>query len=171
MSYMVKRAIQTLSLVAVLASAVLSAELPSKANGAAVVLRFEGSSTLTDEEQQRLIAAAQKVLASSQFNSMNPQWEWDIPKVLTEYGDAVAGKHLLLYFPQPKRFDTVGGTITAREVLIGLNRQDYASSLHTIDSSGQVVGHAKYSGTLCIELKKLVDAIVSEPNKTMEPTR
>ena len=170
-SYMVKRAIRILALVAVLASAALGGELPSKTDGAAVVLRFEGTSTLTDEEQQRLIAAAQKILASSQFNSQNPQWEWDMSKVLTEYGDAVVGRHLLVYFAQPKQSDTAGGTIIAREVLIGLNRPDYASSLHTIDSNGHIVGHAKYSGALCIELKKLVDAIVSEPDKTMEPTQ
>jgi hypothetical protein len=42
------------------------------------------------------------------------------------------------------------------EIVIGLNRNDYASSLFTVDESGAVVGHAKYSGERCVEIMKAV---------------
>ena len=71
-----------------------------------------------------------------------------------------------------RAFKTIGGEVTVRELVIGLNGSQYASSVHTVDGQGRVVGHAKYLGQLCIEIQELVNAVASKPpNKTMEPTR
>ena len=59
-----------------------------------------------------------------------------------------------------------------RDLMIGLNGSQYASSVHTIDSQGKLIGHAKYLGQLCIEMQDLAHTVASRsPNKTMEPTR
>jgi hypothetical protein len=38
----------------------------------------------------------------------------------------------------------------------GLNGEQYATSLFTIDESGQLVGHSKYSGVACVNLLRTV---------------
>ena len=138
--------------------------------GVALDLHFETDRWLTRDDTQRLYGKALLVLESSNFNSSAPLWGWDMSKVLAEYSDAVARDRLIITFTEPERISTVGGTIAVREIVIGLNRPDYASSLHTVDDQGQVVGHAKYNGFLCIEFLDLVKAIAL-PNETMEPTR
>jgi hypothetical protein len=44
---------------------------------------------------------------------------------------------------------------------VGLLGPQYASSVHTVDSSGRVVGHAKYSGVGCIQLLELVKSLLT----------
>jgi hypothetical protein len=153
---------------ALLRTAIAVAEpMPS---GVALDLRFETNRSLTRDDTQRLYGKALLVLESSNFNSSAPLWAWDTSKVLAEYSDAVARDRLIITFTEPERISTVGGTIDVREIVIGLNRPDYASSLHTVDDQGQVVGHGKYRGFLCIEFLDLVKSIAL-PNKTMEPTQ
>ncbi len=80
-------------------------------------------------------------------------------EILQGYRKTVSGKYLLVSFKQPRKFKTVGGEINVREIIIGLNRPDYASSLYTIDDEGRIVAHTKYSGPLCVGLLEFVKRI------------
>lgn len=148
-----------LLLIASLASAAGTEEPPPKV-AASVVLRYPGTKALGADDAQRLEAKALEILHSSNFNSTLPRWEWDEAKTNLEYGAAVSRNHLLVTFPTPETVETLGGKVVVKEIIIGLNNAQYADSLHTIDESGRIVGHAKYSGMICIELLDLVKALV-----------
>jgi hypothetical protein len=105
-------------------------------SGVALDVRFDTHRSLTRDESQRLYGKALLLLESSNFNSSAPLWEWDMATVLAGYSDAVARNRLIITFAEPERISTVGGTIDVREIVIGLNRPDYASSLHTVDDQG-----------------------------------
>jgi len=62
------------------------------------------------------------------------------------YRKAVAGRYLVVSFDTPRRSTTNRGEVDVLEVVIGLDRPDYADSLFTIDGEGRVVAHQKYSG-------------------------
>ena len=126
---------------------------------ARVELRYGAKAAPSQEAAQRLHAKAVELLESSQFNSRNPRWKRDPPKILDEYRQALSGKHFVVTYPQPQRVTTMGGEIGVRQIVIGLNRPDYANSLHTVDDEGRIVGHAKYSGPLCVEFLKLVGGL------------
>jgi hypothetical protein len=84
-------------------------------------------------------------------------------EILEGYRKTVSGKYLLVSFKEPRKIKTVGGEVSVREILIGLNRPDYASSLYTIDDEGRIVGHAKHSGPLCVEFLELAKKISDDP--------
>jgi hypothetical protein len=150
-----------LILIASLAHAADAEELQPKA-AASVVLRYPGTKALGADDAQKLEAKALEILHSSNFNSTAPRWEWDEAKTNLEYGAAVSRKHLLITFPTPQTIETRGGKVVVKELIIGLNNAQYANSLHTIDTNGRIVGHAKYSGMICIELLEMVKALVPQ---------
>lgn len=154
-------ALLALALIASLASAADTEESQPKI-AASVVLRYPGTKALGADDAQRLKAKALEVVHTSNFNSTAPRWEWDEARTNLEYGAAVSRKHLLVTFPTPQTIETLGGKVGVKEIIIGLNNAQYANSLHTIDSNGRIVGHAKYSGVLCIELLDMVKALVPQ---------
>ena len=155
----------------VVASGLFAEESP-EFERSSVVLRYSGNIALTDDEARKIFRKSIEILQSSNFNSANPKWAWDTAKINLEYGRAVSGRHVLVSFGEPKIIKTIGGDIAVRELVIGLNGSQYASSVHTVDGQGKVVGHAKYLGQLCIEIQELANAISAKsPDKAMEPTR
>jgi hypothetical protein len=107
---------------------------------------------------------ALRLLETSNFNSERHR---DLLKATLKsthaaYRKAVAGRYLVVSFDTPRRIKTIGGEVDVLEVVIGLNRPDYADSLFTIDSEGRVVAHQKYSGTDGIELLRRVKAALSD---------
>jgi hypothetical protein len=105
-----------------------------------------------------------RLLETSNFNSERHR---DILKATPQsthaaYRKTVAGRYLVVSFDTPRRVKTIGGEVDVLEVVIGLNRPDYADSLFTIDSEGRVVAHQKYSGTDGIELLRRVKAALSD---------
>ncbi len=113
---------------------------------------------LSADAQQKLRQQALMLVQTSNFHS-SPDDEhhiFTLPQIQREYRKTVAGKFLLVSFARPQKIRTTGGEITVREIIVGLNRDDYASSLFTIDASGTVVGHAKYDGGSCIEILKTI---------------
>jgi hypothetical protein len=111
---------------------------------------------------EKLYAKAVEILESSNFNSRAPRWQWNMPEVHQQYRQTVAGKYLLISFEEPRKVTTIGGEVTAKEIIIGLNGREYASALFTIDDEDRLVGHAKHSGPLCVEFLKLVKDAVDQ---------
>ncbi len=83
-------------------------------------------------------------------------------RVQRDYRQAVAGSFLVVTFSPPQRVQTVGGDVTAAEIVIGLNRNDYAYGLFTIDSSAAIVSHAKYAGDLCIQILENIKRLTND---------
>jgi hypothetical protein len=82
-----------------------------------------------------------------------------------EYARSASGKHVLVTFSKPQSIKTLGGYVSVRELIIGLNGAQVASPVHTVDADGRIVGHAKYLGQLCIELMELAKEIAAESPK------
>jgi len=125
---------------------------------AIVELHWSGRTLLGEESQQQVLTQALQVLQSSNFHS-GPGDRLHLFKaadIQSSYRTEVAGRFLVISFPAPRTMATVGGEIVVGKIVIGLNGEQYASSLFTIDESGSVVGHAKYSGVACIELLRTV---------------
>lgn len=156
MSY-VKAILSSLLLMAH-AAALLANDLP-QFETAAVVLRYQGSEPLGHDDSRRLYEKAMEVLQSSNFNSADPKWPWDEAKLNVEYGRAVAGEHVVVTFVATQNVKTLGGYVPVRELIIGLNGPQYATSVHTIDGEGKLVGHAKYLGQLALDIVDLAKAI------------
>ena len=132
----------------------------SQADEAATTeLHLSGKSPVLPEPAQReLCQQAIYLVESSNFHS-DPGDRYHlftVPEVQSGYRREVAGKFLLIVFPIPQKIKTIGGEITVSEIIAGLNRNDYASSLYTIDEAGRVVGHSKYAGDRCIQLLNAV---------------
>lgn len=127
-----------------------------------LTLRYGKATPLSPEAVESLYAKTVELLETSNFNSRAPLWEWNMSEILEGYRRTVAGKYLLVSFNEPRTFKTIGGEVSVREIVIGLNRPDFASALFTIDDEGRIVGHAKYSGLLCIDFLKLAKKIVGE---------
>jgi len=119
-------------------------------------LQYEGAAPSSPAAYQQLYDLGLNFVESSQFNSGKPQWNWDLAEILADYRRAVDGRYLLISYSRPHTITTMGGDISVREIVIGLNGSQYASSLHTVDAEGRIIGHSKYSGELGIKLQKLV---------------
>lgn len=82
--------------------------------------------------------------------------------VQKEYRETVAGSYVVFNFPEPRKIKTLRDEITVTRRVIGLNRDNYASSLFTIDGQGSVVGHGKYRGDYCIEFLRALKKDVQD---------
>ncbi|GEM_PF-2526103 len=152
----------TMLLASSLVGAAADTNQPPSTNGFTLALRHGKEKALSHDAVQTLYSKAVELLESSNFNSRAPRWDWNISEILEGYRTTVSGKYVLVSFKEAQKIKTIGGELSVREIVIGLNRPDYASSLYTIDDEGRIVGHAKYSGLLCIELLKLVKKIAGE---------
>jgi hypothetical protein len=130
-------------------------------------LQYEGATPSSPDDYRKLYELALKIAESSQFNSRKPLWTWDLAETLAQYRRAVDGRYLLISYASPRILKTMGGDITVKEIIIGLNNSQYASSLHTVDDEGRIVGHAKYSGDLCLKLYQLVTSMSVDRHLTM----
>jgi hypothetical protein len=142
------------ALVALIVAALTGTAVGQGGNPAALELHYGKESELSERQQAALQSTTLRLLRSSNFNSERHR---DILNVTPRqnhaaYRKTLSGRYLVVSFETPQRFDTVGGDVVVLEIVVGLNRPDYADSLFTIDAEGRIVVHGKYSGGLCIEL-------------------
>ncbi|MGC3992354.1 MAG: hypothetical protein QM796_22175 [Chthoniobacteraceae bacterium] len=123
-------------------------------------LHWSGKPTpLSEPASHQLLDQAMKLVQSSNFHS-DPGDKYhffQLPQVQSSYRQEVAGRYLLVTLPESQSIQTIGGRIEVREIVIGLNRDDYASNLFTIDSTGRIVGHAKYAGEVCRQIFSTIE--------------
>jgi len=113
---------------------------------------------LSESVQNELLEQALELLKTSNFQSGKGDKNnlFKLHGVQNDYRATVSGRFLVCRFQPGKKVTTVGGDIFVSEIVIGLNRDDYASRLFTVDQDGSVVGHAKYSGDLCIKILQAI---------------
>ena len=132
----------------------------------AIEVHDKGTIRVPEERARTQIRIlATRLLESSNFNSQRHR---DLLKATPKethaaYRKTVAGRYLIVSFDRPRSIKTIGGEVEALEVVIGLNRPDYADSLFTIDGEGRVVAHAKYSGSDAVTLLRKVNAAEPVP--------
>jgi hypothetical protein len=121
-----------------------------------VTLHHHGQVNVAGASADTLRNLALKFLESSNFNTVAHTriLGQSVPAVQERYRRAVAGDCLVITYDHPIKVHTVGGDVSAFEIVIGLNRPEYADDLFTIDELGRVVGHGKYSGGIGIELRR-----------------
>ena|SRR5689334_2769421 len=124
-------------------------------NDGVTVRRCRGSQP-TGSSADELRKLAVEFVQSSNFNTAaHPKvLSLSVPAIQDQYRRAVAGDCLIVTYDRAMKIRTVGGDVSVVEIVIGLNRPDYADALFTIDESARVVGHGKYSGKVAIELRK-----------------
>ncbi len=108
---------------------------------------------------------AAQLVESSNFNSYTQPdvLKQSIPEIQDRYRRIAAGNSLVITYPSPAKFVTVGGELWVFEIVIGLGHPDRVDALFTIDNAGRVVAHEKYSGALSVELSKAANAAVGAP--------
>ncbi len=119
-----------------------------------VELHWPGKALTTPAARDDVLQIALRLLQSSNLHSGpdDAQRIFRAAEVQAHYRKEVAGRYLLVSYPTAQSMHTVGGQVRVREIVIGLNRDDYANSLFTIDDTGRIVEHAKFSGVVCTEL-------------------
>ena len=131
-------------------------------NDFALTLRYGNEVVLNQEAAQRLYSKAVELLESSNFNSSAPLWEWNVSEILEGYRKAVSGKHLLVSFEGPQAITTIGGEVSVRKIVIGLNRPDYGCTLYTVNDRVGIIGYTQHSALLGNELFDLVRKVGGE---------
>lgn len=108
---------------------------------------------------------AAQLVESSNFNSYaSPDvLKQSIPEIQDRYRRVASGSSLVITYPAPVKFLTVGGELWVFEIVIGLGRADRVDALFTIDNAGRVVAHEKYSGALAVQLREAADRAVGGP--------
>src|SRR5438128_2368729 len=135
--------------------ALIALSVPARAAGK-VKLVYPGGPALSQADADALSRLALKFVEGSNFNSGGSH-----PRVFPareeaarqeRYREVVRGNYLVVTLPAVRSVQTVGGPVEVLEIVIGLNRPQYASSLHTITGRGRVIEHGKYPGNVGIEL-------------------
>ncbi len=111
---------------------------------------------LNREAVQELYATSLSLLKTSQFNSRANRWP--ISEVQKDYRLTISGKYLLVSFKAPRTVTTVGGEVSALEIVVGLDGSHF-SGMFTIDAEGRIVEQGKFNGSGWIGLVKLADNI------------
>jgi hypothetical protein len=137
----------------------------SLANDAApsVVLHWkEKQIALSEATCQQLSRQAVRLVESSNFHSgPGDQYHlFKLSRVQSNYRREVAGRYLVVSYAKPQKLKSLGGEITVTEVVVALNRDDFASGLYTIDEDGRIIGHDKYAGELCIQIFDTVKQLI-----------
>jgi hypothetical protein len=109
--------------------------------------------------QPRLREQLTSLLKSSNFHSgLGDKYRlFTSSGVHQDYRDAIAtGEYLLMIVSPVQKINTAGGEISVAEIVVGLRSPGAKNSVFTIDESGTIISHAKYSGEMYLELKKTV---------------
>ena len=127
-----------------------------------VTLRLGGHVKPVKGAEDTLRKLAVDFVRSSNFNTVahTRVLNLTVPMIQEHYRRVIAGDYLVVTCDRPVTIRTVGGDVSMVEIVIGLNRPDYADALFTIDSQARVVEHGKYSGGIGIDLRRAVNAAV-----------
>ena len=137
-----------------------------------IKLYYGKETVLSQPAIQTLYSTAMMLLKTSNFNSSKsardplpqlhrPMMHWDVSEIEDDYRLEVSGKYLLISFKEPQNIKTVGGEVSVREIVIGLNEHFGRNELFTIDDEGRVISHAKYSGSILVNLLQIVKKIAA----------
>lgn len=124
-------------------------------------IHSELNKNLAKQTKKTLVGHALELLKTSNFHSGKEDKNsfFTLHGVQNDYRATVAGRYLVCRLQTGTKVTTPGGDIFVAEIVIGLNRDDYASSLFTINEDGAVVEHAKYSGDQCIRILQAIHKI------------
>jgi hypothetical protein len=138
-----------------------------------LTLKFRKKSPLESSMRSELFAQGLALLKSSNFNSFNripvspgtgeesTNSDWGTLAIQQSYRTTIAGNYLVISFHSPQKISTVGADLMVQEIVIGLNGEQYAGPVFSIDPEGRIISHAKFSGPLCV---KLFEYIKTLPN-------
>ena len=154
------RAFSTLTLMVIVAMTGFAQDTnqpPATPPDFTVKLHYGKEIALTPQAVQTLYSNAVKLLKSSNLNHS------DVSKAADDYRFTVSGSYVLISFKKLQDIKTVGGDVSAREIVIALNeRYGQRSELFTKDDEGHIFAHGKYSGPIIVELLKISKRLASD---------
>lgn len=131
-----------------------------------VYLHISNEIVLDSEISDNFKNAALELLETSNFNSVSHSDLLNINalNVHKAYRKTVSKNFMLVTFDSPMSINSIGGKLDVYEIIIGFG-DEYADALFTVDSTGRVVKHEKYSGQYAIELQERVKIAVKDDSK------
>ena len=144
---------------------VLVARVAAAQSTVAVPLNLPDANGARTAEANDIGKLAAELVESSNFNSYHrPEVVGlSIPEIQDRYRRLATGSNLVITYPSPVKFATVGGELWVLEIVIGLGRPDRVDALFTIDNASRVVAHEKYSGAIAAELRQAAGAALDTP--------
>jgi hypothetical protein len=122
-----------------------------------VVVHQNGRKEIINATKATIAQWCVEFLKTANFNTpheTNPPAK-TLHEIANHYRDTVAADYVVATYDPPITVHTVGGDVTAIEIIAGLNRPDqFASALFTIDPQGRLVEHGMYFGIVPTELRK-----------------
>lgn len=135
-----------------------------------VELRFPEPVALSNEAQQDLKSQAISLVESSIHHTAWPYNFSQSPLHIHEaYREAVGGRYLLASFDPPRQITSGSGELEVAEIVVALNRDDYASGVFTIDRTGRITSHMRYDGTQAVALMATVQNIAGPGSEARVP--
>jgi hypothetical protein len=121
-----------------------------------VALRLHGRDSTAVANADVLRKLGTELLKSSNFNTdAHPGiLRQTVSEIDARYRHVLTGDCLTITYDRPVRVRTVGGDVSVSKMIIGLAHPDYADALFTLDSTGRVVAHEKYSGRTAVERRR-----------------
>lgn len=113
---------------------------------ARVTLTLADARPIKDREEKTLESHALALLQTSRINSATNrvQFRRGLSGVHAAYRKAMAGDYMLLAFDLPRRLKSIGGDVTALELVIAVERDDRVKAIFSIDMEGRVIQHAQF---------------------------
>jgi len=127
------------------------------------LVRGSAAETISEHQKLALRGGTEEILSSCNLNSMaHGSWVQWPPDLSREWNRGLVGDHVLVRYASSARFETFGGMVEVRELLLPLGPgqmpgQPLTRTPHT------VIGYEKCSGTLMIEFS------CSEPVEPLMP--
>jgi hypothetical protein len=107
--------------------------------------------TLSDEAQAKIADWAVAFLKTANFNTANQPTilKQSVQLIQDHYRATIRRNYFVVTFGQPLVVKTVGGSVTAVEIVVGMNRKDeWPSALFIVDPNGRVIAFEKYAAQL-----------------------
>ena len=138
------------------ASLLLAASSAFAADEAPTLEFHFAGKTPPDSAKAAILQKALDLLKSADFNTVKHAniLNQSVPTIQDHYRTTLQGDYILIRYAKPATITTIGGDVVVYDLVICLARPDLASAVFTIDDTGRVVAHEKYSGGLAIELKQ-----------------
>jgi len=107
-----------------------------------------GTKGLTAEKQVAIVSWSETFLKSANFDTANQPdiLKQSVSAIQNHYRKTVRGDCLVVSYDRPRILQTIGGKVTALQIVIGVNENGkFAAGLFSIDPEGRIVAHEKYA--------------------------
>lgn len=106
---------------------------------------------------------AVRLVVSSQFSTDERVRHLSLapPEVFREYRRSTAGDHVVVTYETSVPLSSSENRVNVREIVVGLDETGAANRLYTVDDSGALAMHGKFSGLFALRMRDAVRGIAT----------